>query len=106
MRSIAAAIIVGLVGIGTAEAAASTSTGLAETGAFLLGHAYRCGVPAARVSHAAQVIHDLIAAAAPDQGEQKAAASRFAEGFLAAAHPDRNTDALIPPCKPVVQQFE
>src|SRR5690348_16238966 len=106
MRTISAAVISLLLATGVAAAADATSTRLAETGAFLLGHAYRCGVPVARVSCSAKVIQDLTVAASSEAGEQKAAASRFSDVFLAAAYPDRNGDALIPPCKAVVTQFE
>jgi hypothetical protein len=106
MRPISAAIITFLVGIGAAAEAGSTSTRLAETGAFLLGNAYRCGVPAARVAHAAKVIQDLMVAAASDTTEEKAAASRFAEVFSTAAYPSRSGDALSPPCNAVITQFE
>jgi hypothetical protein len=106
MRSVFAAIITLLLGAGSAAAADSTSARLAETGAFLLGHAYRCGVPVARVSHAAKVIQDMIVAAADDASEEKAATSRFSAIFLAAAYPDRNGDGLVPECKAVVTQFE
>jgi hypothetical protein len=106
MRTIAVVVICILLGTGTAAVAESTSTRLAETGAFLLGNAYRCGVPVARVSHAAKVIQDLIIAASSDSGEQKAAASRFSEVFLAAVYPEQSGAALIPPCKAVVTQFE
>lgn len=107
MRSIPAAIaITFLLGIGATQAAGSTSTQLAETGAFLLGHASRCGVPSARVSHAAKVIQGLIVAAAGDRRDEKAAGARFAEVYMKAAYPDRNGDGLAPPCRTVVTQFE
>ena len=106
MRSISAIVFTFLLGIGGAAAADSTSTRLAESGAFLLGHAYRCGVPVARVSHATKVIQDLIVAAAYNASEEKAASSRFSEVFLAAAYPDRDGGGFIPPCKAVVTQFE
>jgi hypothetical protein len=106
MRVFSAAVIAFLIGMGAAAAAGSTSTGLAETGGFLLGNAYRCGVPAVRVSQAAKVIQDLMVAAAPGATEEKAATSRFAEIFTAAAYPDRSGGAFIPPCKAVITQFE
>jgi hypothetical protein len=93
-----------VLGIGIAEAADSTR--LAETGGFLLGNAHRCGVPTDRVEHAGKVIHDLIVAASYDPTEEAAADSRFAQIFLASAFPDQEGDALIPPCKVVIAQFE
>jgi hypothetical protein len=93
-----------LLGTGVSEAADSTR--LAETGGFLLGNAHRCGVPTDRVEHAGRVIHDLIVAASGDPTEEAAADSRFAQIFIASAFPDQERDALIPPCKVVVAQFE
>ena len=92
-----------LLGAGFAKA---DSTQLAETGGFLLGNAHRCGVPTDRVEHAGQVIHDLIVAASYDPTEEAAADSRFAQIFMASAFPDQEGDALIPPCKVVIAQFE
>jgi hypothetical protein len=79
---------------------------LAETGGFLLGNAHRCGVPAARVEQAGKVINHLIVAASSDPTEEDAAASRFAEIFTASAHPDQESDALIPGCGIVIAQFQ
>ena len=93
-----------LLGAGVAEAA--DSTGLAETGGFLLGNAHRCGVQTERVAQAGKVIHDLIVAASYDLTEEAAADSRFAQIFMASAFPDQDGDALIPPCKMVIAQFD
>ena len=93
-----------LLGAGVAEAA--DSTGLAETGGFLLGNAHRCGVQTERVAQAGKVIHDLIVAASYDLTEEAAADSRFAQIFMASAFPDQDGDALVPPCKVVIAQFE
>ena len=93
-----------LLGAGVAKAADSTR--LAETGGFLLGNAHRCGVPTDRVEHAGKVIHDLIVTASYDSTEEAAADSRFAQIFMASAFPDQEGDALIPPCKVVIAQFE
>ena len=93
-----------LLGAGVAEAA--DSTGLAETGGFLLGNAHRCGVLTERVAQAGKVIHDLIVAASYDTTEEAAADSRFAQIFMASAFPDQDGDALVPPCKVVIAQFE
>jgi hypothetical protein len=99
----ATAALLLLLGISTAEAAEPTQ--LAETGAFLLGNAYRCGVSAERVSQAGKVIRDLIAAAS-DASDEKAATSRFADVFVTNAYPKQGHTALIPPCKVVITQFE
>ena len=93
-----------LLSIGIANAADSTQ--LAETGGFLLGNAHRCGVPTDRVEHAGKVIHDLIVAASDDSTEEAVADSRFAQMFMASAFPDQDRDALIPPCKVVIAQFD
>ena len=87
-------------------AMAAVSTGLAETGGFLLGNAHRCGVAVARIADAGRVIHRLIVAASDGTGEQKAADLRFAEAFLASAYPNQDRFLSIPPCKAVVTQFE
>jgi len=81
-------------------------TAIAETGGFLLGNAHRCGVPADRVAHAGKVIQAIIGAASRDQDEEAAAGSRFAQIFMASALPEQGGDALMPPCKMVIAQFE
>jgi len=73
--------------LNVAVAKAADPIGLAETGAFLLGNAHRCGVPTARVERAGKVIHHLIVAASSDPTEEDTAASRFAEIFMASAYP-------------------
>jgi hypothetical protein len=93
-----------LFGAGVAEAADSIR--LAETGGFLLGNAHRCGVLTERVEQAGKVIHDLIVAASYDSTEEAAADSRFAQMFMASAFPGQDGDALTPPCKVVIAQFD
>ena len=87
-------------------ASAANSTRIAETGAYLLGNAHRCGVADERVVRAGKVIRELIAAAADDDGERKVAKTRFAEIFRATARIDGDAHAANPPCKTVVAQFE
>jgi hypothetical protein len=104
-RTLAIAVAVLLLFcIGIANAADSTR--LAETAGFLLGNAHRCGVPTDRVEHAGKVIHDLIVAASYDSTEEAAADSRFAQMFMASAFPGQDGDALTPPCKVVIAQFD
>ena len=91
---------------GSGASAAANSTRIAETGAYLLGNAHRCGVADERVVRAGKVVRDLIAAASDDAGEQIAAKSRFAEIFRASARPEGDARTSIPPCKTVVTQFE
>ncbi len=87
-------------------ARAANPTRIAETGAFLLGNAYRCGVADDRVVRAGKVIRELIVAAADDPSEQTVAKSRFAEIFRESARPEGNGRLRIPPCNTVVSQFE
>jgi hypothetical protein len=98
----AAALIVSVNG----AALAANPTRIAETGAFLLGNAYRCGVADDRVVRAGKVIRELIAAAADDAGEQTAAKSRFAEIFRESARAEGNGRMPAPACSTVVAQFE
>jgi hypothetical protein len=91
---------------GTGVAKAADPAQLAETAGFLLGNAHRCGVATDRVEDAGEVIHRMIVAASCDANEEALANSRFAETFRASAFPDQDGDALIPPCKVVVAQFE
>ena len=95
-----AAAILLLSSISGAEAAEPTL--LAETGAFLLGNAYRCGVSTERLTRAGNVIQGMIASLSKDAGEKEVAGARFGEMFRLTA--DR--DVLIPPCSVVVTQFE
>jgi len=90
----------------TEALAAANSTRIAETGAYLLGNAHRCGVADDRVVRAGKVIRDLIVAASGDTIERKAANSRFAEIFRATARTEGDGHALILQCKIVVTQFE
>ena len=102
MPIIAAALLVSASG----AAVAANPTRIAETGAYLLGNAYRCGVADERVVRAGKVIRELIVAAADDPGEQTAAKARFAEIFRVSARPDSNAHMPVPPCRTVVSQFE
>jgi hypothetical protein len=105
MRSIlvvAGAILALSAGGGAANAG---SKQLAETGGYLLGNADRCGVSAERVARAGNVLHGFIVSAAKDSSEAAAAASRFAEIFLAVSLPNQDRDAF-PSCAVVVEQFE
>jgi len=95
-----------LLVLATGAATAANPTRIAETGAYLLGNAYRCGVPDERVVRAGKVIRELIVAAADDAGEQTAAKSRFAEIFRESARADGNGRMPIPACRIVVSQFE
>jgi len=99
-----AAFLFLLANVGRATGAESIL--LAQTGAFLLGNAHRCGVPAERVERAGRIIRDMVTAAARDPGEAKEAGARFAEIYVASAYPRPDRNMLIPPCRVVVGQFE
>ena len=106
MRPAAAITTAVLLLLGAGVAKAADSTQLAETGGFLLGNAHRCGVLTERVEHAEKVIRDLIVAVSYDSTEEAAADSRFSQIFRASAFPSQDGDALIPPCRVVIEQFE
>lgn len=106
MRAIPIFTAAALLLCGAEATAAANSTRIAETGAFLLGNAHRCGVADERVVRAGKVIRELIVAASDDPSERTAANTRFAEIFRASARPDGDGHGLIPPCRTVVTQFE
>jgi hypothetical protein len=87
-------------------AKAADPTLLAETGAFLLGNAYRCGVSPERVTRTGNVIRGMIASLSTDAGEKEVADARFSDRFRLSAYPVADGDVLIPPCSAVVTQFE
>src|SRR5215469_12597035 len=78
---------------------------LAETAAYLLGNAYRCGVANERVEHAGTVIRDLMVVAARDTAELATAKARFIEIFSVAANPSQEQHGF-PSCEVVISQFE
>jgi hypothetical protein len=104
MRSILTAVTALLL-FGSAAAEPADPTQLAETGAYLLGNAHRCGVADERVEHAGTGIRDLIVVAARDTVEAAAAEPRFVEIFSAIAAPSQDRDAF-PSCKVVIARFE
>ena len=81
---------------------------LAETGAYLLANAQRCGVATERVLRAGRVIRDMIASVSAEPGEKEIASARFASTFFSSAHPSTDMDAelSVPVCNSVVAQFE
>jgi hypothetical protein len=93
-----------LYSAGVAEAADPVL--LAETGAYLLGNAQRCGVPAERVLRAGKVIRDMIASLSAAPGEKEIAGARFSSIFLSNARPLPEAQPLVPACDTVVAQFE
>ncbi len=79
---------------------------LAESGAFLLGNAQRCGVSAERVVRAGKVIRDMIASVSREPKEKEVADARFFDIFFSTAYPSGDSELSIPPCGVVVTQFE
>lgn len=79
---------------------------LAESGAYLLGNAQRCGVSPERVVRAGNVLRDMIASLSAEPSEKEIAGARFASLFLSSANPSRDTKVLVPACDEVVAQFE
>src|ERR1700740_2649956 len=106
MRPLPIIAATALLVLASGAAMAAHPTRIAETGAYLLGNAHRCGVADDRVVRAGKVIRELIVAAADDPGEQTAAKSRFAEIFRESARPESNGRLPTPPCHTVVSQFE
>ena len=104
MRSILTAATALLLS-GSAVAEPADPTQLAETAAYLLGNAHRCGVASERVEHAGTAVRDLIVVAARDSAEAAAAESRFVEIFSALAVPSQDRDGF-PSCKVVMARFE
>jgi hypothetical protein len=104
MRSILAGATAVLLS-GSAVAEPASPTQLAETAAYLLGNAHRCGVADERVEHAETAIRDLIIAAARDSSEAATAESRFFEIFSMIAVPSQDRDGF-PSCKVVIARFE
>jgi hypothetical protein len=79
---------------------------VAADGGFLLGNAHRCGIEGTRIERAAQLIGDLVRAAAPDTKEQDEATTRFARFFIVSAFADPTAEKLVASCKMVVSEFE
>src|SRR5262249_36616056 len=90
---------------GSAVAEPADPRQLAETVAYLLGNAHRCGVADERVEHAGTGMRDLIVVAAQDSAEAAAAESRFVEILSAIAVPSQDWDAF-PSCKVGIARFE
>jgi len=86
-------------------AGATGPTLLAETNAYLLGNAHRCGLSDDRIEQAGTMVRDSIAVAARDSAELAAAESRFVAIFSAIAVPSQDRDGF-PSCKVVIPQFE
>jgi hypothetical protein len=89
----------------TGVAKAADPVLLAESGAFLLGNAQRCGVSTERVMRAGRVLRDMIGSVSREAKEKEVAEARFSDVFWSAAAPSGGWELLIPPCDVVVTQF-
>ena len=91
-------------GLAASNAQAGDASDVAERGAFLLGHAYRCGVQTEQLQPAARLIHDLAAALAADEDDKTAADKVFAERFVVSAVAD-SLGQLLPSCATVKREL-
>jgi hypothetical protein len=98
------AALILLFGFGTADAADPKL--LAQTGGFLLGNAYRCGVLMERISRAGTVIGDIISAVSTDANEAEVADALFRDHFVSSARSDADVPMLTPSCEAVLLNFE
>jgi hypothetical protein len=103
-RRVVAVALLFFSGIGVA--AAADPMRLAVNGGFLVGNAYRCGVPTDRVKRAEGIIYDFIAATACGPKQQTAADAYFADSFVASAFPNKARYAPVPSCDVVVTRFD
>jgi len=85
-------------------AQAGEAADVADRGAFLLGHAYRCGVQAEKLQAAAQLIHDLAAALASDDDDKSKADKVFAERFVVSAVSD-SLGQPLPSCAAIKREL-
>jgi hypothetical protein len=99
-----AALIGAALGLAATGAQAGQASDIAERGAFLLGHAYRCGVKAEQLQPTAQLIHELSAAFASDDDDKNSADKLFAERFVVSAVAD-STGQLLPSCAAVKREL-
>ena len=91
-----------------ASPSSSDADRIAANGGFLLGNAQRCGIAAERVERAAQLVRELVLAAARDAREEEDAKGRLAAFFLvsAAPHDGKGKKALVASCRLVTGEFE
>lgn len=98
------ALIAAALLLAAAAAQAGEASDVAERGAFLLGHAYRCGIQAEQLQSTAQLIHTLSGALATDDDEKAAADKVFAERFVVSAVVD-STGQPLPSCAAVKREL-
>lgn len=92
------------IGLAAAGAQAGEASDLASRGGFLLGNAYRCGIKAEKLQSSAQLIHDLSAALAGDDGETTEADKTFAERFVVSAV-GGSLGSLLPSCASIKREL-
>jgi hypothetical protein len=98
------ALIAAALLLAAGSAQASEASDVAERGAFLLGHAYRCGVKAEQLQSTAQLVHTISGALAADDDEKAAADKVFAERFVVSAVAD-SIGQLLPSCASVKREL-
>ena len=98
------ALIAAVLLLAAGAAQAGEASDVAERGAFLIGHAYRCGIQAEQLQATAQLIHTLSGALAADDDEKAAADKVFAERFAVSAVAD-STGQPLPSCASVKREL-
>lgn len=103
-RTLPAAVASLLLLLGASPVQASEATNLAQRAGFLLGHAVRCGIPAARIEASAAVMDGLITAYSASDDDELAARSDFIKLAVASARGAQLGDPL-PSCGVVRAQL-
>jgi len=83
---------------------AGEASRVAERGGFLVGHAYRCAIPAEHLDPAAQLIGQLVAALSIDSDEREAADEKFLDEVLVSALAKEIGDPL-PSCSAIRREL-
>lgn len=96
------ALVAAALCLAATAAQASEASDVAGRGGFLLGHAYRCGVPVDQLQSSAEVVHKLSSALAADESDKSDADKAFAERFVVSAAAD-SLGELLPAC-PVIKR--
>ena len=83
---------------------AGEASRVAERGGFLVGHAYRCAIPAEHLDPAAQLVGQLVAALSIDSDEREAADEKFLDEVLVSALAKEIGDPL-PSCNAIRREL-